>query len=65
MIAPEEEYAEIRAGVRALCAGFPPSYFRALDARADYPAAFVDGAHARRLARRADPVGVRRLRPRQ
>ena len=42
MIAPEEEYAEIRDGVRALCAGFPPSYFRELDARREYPAAFVE-----------------------
>ena len=42
MIAPQEEYAEIRDGVRALCAGFPPSYFRELDARREYPAAFVE-----------------------
>ena len=42
MIAPEEEYAEIRDGVRALCARFPPAYFRELDARRGYPEAFVE-----------------------
>jgi acyl-CoA dehydrogenase len=35
------DYAEIREGVRALCAGFPPAYFRDVDARRDYPEAFV------------------------
>lgn len=41
MIQPEEDYGEIRAGVRALCAGFPPAYFRELDSRREYPEAFV------------------------
>ncbi len=36
------DYPEIRAGVRALCAGFPPEYFRDIDARRAYPEAFVD-----------------------
>jgi acyl-CoA dehydrogenase len=36
------EYAEIREGVRALCADFPPQYFRDVDAKREYPAQFVD-----------------------
>jgi len=35
-------HADIREGVRALCAGFPASYFRELDERRAYPEAFVD-----------------------
>ena len=35
-------HAELREGVRALCAGFPPAYFREVDARRAYPEAFVD-----------------------
>jgi acyl-CoA dehydrogenase len=35
-------YAEIRDGVRALCAGFPAEYHRQVDAERGYPAAFVD-----------------------
>ena len=34
-------HADIREGVRALCAQFPPAYFRELDARRMYPEAFV------------------------
>ena len=37
-----EEYAEIRAGVRALCAKFPGEYWRALDRERAYPTEFVD-----------------------
>ena len=33
--------AEIREGVRALCAQFPAAYFRDVDARREYPAEFV------------------------
>ena len=36
-----DRYAEIREGVRALCAEFPPAYFRALDAERGYPERFV------------------------
>jgi acyl-CoA dehydrogenase len=36
------EHAEIREGVRALCADFPPQYFRDVDAKREYPAQFVD-----------------------
>ncbi len=36
-----ERYAEIREGVRALCAEFPPAYFRAVDAERGYPEQFV------------------------
>jgi acyl-CoA dehydrogenase len=40
--APTDRHAEIRAGVRALCAEFPPAYFRAIDAQRGYPEKFVD-----------------------
>jgi acyl-CoA dehydrogenase len=36
-----EDYPEIRAGVRKICAGFPGSYWRQLDERQDYPEDFV------------------------
>ncbi|HLI21591.1 MAG TPA: acyl-CoA dehydrogenase family protein [Stellaceae bacterium] len=36
-----EDYPEIRAGVRKICAGFPGSYWRSLDEKQDYPEAFV------------------------
>ena len=37
-----DRFHEIRAAVRALCAGFPPDYFRKLDEQRAYPEAFVD-----------------------
>ena len=37
----EEDHAEIRAGVRALCAKFPGEYWRALDRERAYPSEFV------------------------
>ena len=40
-IALGEDHPEIRAGVRQICAGFPGAYWRELDARQDYPDAFV------------------------
>ena len=42
MVPSDERYGEIREGVRALCAEFPASYFREVDARRGYPEAFVD-----------------------
>ncbi len=36
-----DNYAEIRAGVRALCADFPSAYFRDVDAKRAYPEQFV------------------------
>jgi len=36
-----ERYADIREGVRALCAQFPAAYFREVDAHRTYPEAFV------------------------
>ncbi len=36
-----ETFPEIREGVRALCAGFPGAYWRALDRDREYPEAFV------------------------
>ncbi|HEX6632546.1 MAG TPA: acyl-CoA dehydrogenase family protein [Usitatibacter sp.] len=40
--ANEDPYAEIRQGVRDLCAQFPPEYFRDVDARRAYPESFVE-----------------------
>jgi len=37
-----EELIEIRRAVRALCEGFPGSYWRAKDAAREYPGEFVD-----------------------
>ena len=36
-----EGFQEIRDGVRAVCAEFPPEYFRRLDAEREYPKEFV------------------------
>jgi acyl-CoA dehydrogenase len=38
----DHRHADIRAGVRALCASFPPEYHRRIDAERAYPEAFVD-----------------------
>jgi len=37
----DDRHADIREGVRALCADFPASYFREIDERRAYPEAFV------------------------
>ena len=37
-----EDYQEIRAGVRALCAQYPDEYHRKIDEERAYPEAFVD-----------------------
>ena len=42
MIERDDEFHEIRSGVRALCAGFPDEYFRTIDAQRGYPERFVD-----------------------
>ncbi|MFO1324746.1 MAG: acyl-CoA dehydrogenase family protein [Burkholderiales bacterium] len=42
MTETRDAYQEIRDAVRALCAGFPPEYFREIDERRGYPEAFVD-----------------------
>jgi acyl-CoA dehydrogenase len=42
MPTPNEDHAEIRDAVRALCTGFPGAYFREIDAQRAYPEAFVD-----------------------
>ncbi len=54
-----DELDEIRAAVRELCAGFPGEYWRALEPDR-YPEEFVARADRERLARGADPGGVRR-----
>jgi acyl-CoA dehydrogenase len=41
MKAPED-YADIRHGVRSVCAEFPDEYFRKIDAERAYPEAFVN-----------------------
>lgn len=38
----DDRFAEIRAGVRALCAQFSDEYFRTVDEQRGYPAEFVD-----------------------
>jgi acyl-CoA dehydrogenase len=38
----DDEFQEIRSGVRALCADFPDEYFRTIDAQRGYPERFVD-----------------------
>jgi len=38
----DDKHDDIRQAVRALCARFPPSYFRDIDASRGYPEAFVD-----------------------
>ncbi len=40
-IALGEDHPEIRAGVRRICADFPGAYWRDLDARQEYPDAYV------------------------
>jgi acyl-CoA dehydrogenase len=42
MIADDHGHDEIREAVRALCATFPPAYFRKLDAERGYPVEFVE-----------------------
>jgi acyl-CoA dehydrogenase len=42
LIKQNDEFQEIRSGVRALCADFPDEYFRTLDAQRAYPEKFVD-----------------------
>jgi acyl-CoA dehydrogenase len=37
----QDEFADVRAGVRALCAKFPGEYWRALDRERAYPTEFV------------------------
>jgi acyl-CoA dehydrogenase len=39
---PNDRYAPLRDAVRALCAQFPPAYFRRIDAERGYPDAFVE-----------------------
>jgi acyl-CoA dehydrogenase len=37
----EDRFPDLREAIRALCRGFPDEYFREIDARQDYPDAFV------------------------
>ena len=41
-----DRHQEIRDAVRALCAQFPDSYHREIDAQRAYPEAFVDALTA-------------------
>jgi acyl-CoA dehydrogenase len=41
-MAPMQDWADIRAAVAKLCAGFPGDYWRACDAARAYPTAFVE-----------------------
>ena len=38
----DDDYSDIREGVRAVCAQFPPEYHRKVDEERGYPEAFVD-----------------------
>jgi acyl-CoA dehydrogenase len=40
-VATADKYEDLRAGVRGLCKAFPDTYWRELDARREYPDAFV------------------------
>jgi acyl-CoA dehydrogenase len=40
-VAKTELYEDLREGVRGICAGFPDSYWRELDAKREYPEEFV------------------------
>ncbi len=42
VISMGEDWAEIRDGVRKVCAGFPGEYWREKDAASDYPTEFVE-----------------------
>jgi len=42
MTGPQDNYADIRESVRALCAKFPDEYWRELDRARGYPTAFVN-----------------------
>ena len=54
-----DELKDIRDAVRQLCADFDGAYWRGLEPDR-YPDEFVRRAHRARLARGADPRGVRR-----
>ena len=36
-----DQYEDLRRGVREVCADFPDAYWRELDARREYPEAFI------------------------
>ncbi len=59
----DDPHAEIRDGVRRLCADFPGEYWRKLDDERAYPARVRRGGHQGGLSLGADPGGIRRLRP--
>ena len=42
VISMGEDWAEIRDGVRKVCADFPGEYWREKDAASDYPTEFVE-----------------------
>jgi acyl-CoA dehydrogenase len=41
-VASPDQYEDLRRGVREVCADFPDSYWRELDARREYPEAFIE-----------------------
>src|SRR6266699_6260051 len=42
VLSPADQYQELRAALRELCAQFPGEYFRRIDERRAYPEEFVD-----------------------
>jgi acyl-CoA dehydrogenase len=49
LMSHDQPHPELRAEVRALCAGFPGEYWRHLDQAREYPHAFVDALTRSRL----------------
>jgi len=41
-VARPERYEDLRRKIRKLCADFPGAYWRELDARREYPEAFIE-----------------------
>jgi acyl-CoA dehydrogenase len=41
-VARPDQYEDLRRGVREVCADFPDNYWRELDARREYPEAFIE-----------------------
>jgi acyl-CoA dehydrogenase len=55
--------ADLREGVRALCARFDGAYWRKVDEARAYPEEFVDRADRKRAGSALIPEAVRRLGP--
>ena len=63
LVALGEDFPELRDSVRKICARYPGTYWSGLEDKEAYPTEFVERTDRGRLPRRADPRGIRRLRP--